>query len=134
VPVTSTTEKVLYGIIALSLVGIAALLGNLIAQGNDTPSPVVAATAPPVATTHSRQLPAEVAIDVSVRPLTAKIYIDGKLATTNPHHLRTAPSDSNHEIRAEAEGYESRSVILAFDRDRTLDLALVQSTTQRREP
>jgi eukaryotic-like serine/threonine-protein kinase len=69
--------------------------------------------------------PEEVTIDITVRPLTAKLTIDGVRTPSNPHHVKVVRGKFVHEVRAEAEGFEPRTMSVQFDRDRTFDIALV---------
>jgi hypothetical protein len=67
--------------------------------------------------------PAEVTIEIAVTPQKATLSIDG-VKTDNPHRVKLVPGKFVHEIRAEAEGFESRSMSVIFDRDRSIDIAL----------
>lgn len=65
----------------------------------------------------------EVTIDVSVTPPQAKLTVDG-VAVSNPHRRRVVPAKFQHSIRAEAEGYETRTMSTAFDKERSIEIAL----------
>jgi hypothetical protein len=84
-----------------------------------SPPPSLNAPAPPTV---------EVTVDIAAKPAAARIFVDGKRAPGNPHRITVARGDVMHEVRADADGYEPRSVTVAFDRDRSLDLSLVQKS------
>lgn len=119
--------------VVLGLVGGALFVGKRLGAQNASPEPptptiIVEATPPPSAPA-SAEIPPEVAIDISVKPSSAKLYIDGDLVT-NPYHLATPRADGAHEIRAEAEGYETRTMLAAWDRDRVLEMTLVKRAAE----
>jgi serine/threonine protein kinase len=120
---------VIGGLAVAGLVAVAVVVGTRLnpQPQPDKTTPVVVATPPP-SQTPAAVAPVDVSIDIAVKPTTAKIYIDGKLAPSNPHRIKIARADASHEIRAEADGYESRSMVVAFDRDRALDMVLVKNT------
>lgn len=97
------------------------------AKQSPTAPPTEAQTAPlPTPSANVTPPPApEVTVDITAKPAAARIFVDGKRAPGNPHRITAARGDTSHEIRAEADGYEPRSVTVAFDRDRALDLTLV---------
>ncbi|MBI4957405.1 MAG: PEGA domain-containing protein [Myxococcales bacterium] len=70
---------------------------------------------------------AEIELRVDATPATAKIYLDGKLLDGNPATFRTRAADGEHEVRAEADGYEAKTRRVALDRSRTLDLELTKT-------
>lgn len=121
-PPSSARAWMLAGlVVGLSIVGGALVAGPRIlgrVAPPPRPAPLVA-PAPPI--------PVEVVIDVAVRPATARILVDGQPTASNPYHLRVVRSDRPREIRAEAEGFESHTTVLAFDRDRAIELSLVPS-------
>ena len=85
--------------------------------------PTVSAAADPAASALVE--PEEVTIDITVRPLNAKVSIDGVRTPSNPHKVKVVRGKFVHEVRAEAEGFESRTMSVQFDRDRSFDIALV---------
>jgi eukaryotic-like serine/threonine-protein kinase len=91
--------------------------------GTDDPRKPVHASA--TTASVSSETPVDVSVEIVIKPVTAKLTVDGK-AVTNPFHLKTLKGDTAHEIRAEAEGYESRTLQAAWDRDRSLDISLVK--------
>lgn len=80
--------------------------------------------------TASEAEPEEITIDITVTPPHAKLIIDG-VTVSNPHRRRVVPAKFQHAIRAEAEGYETRTMNLVFDKDRSVELAL---TPAKRKP
>jgi eukaryotic-like serine/threonine-protein kinase len=68
---------------------------------------------------------AEVSIEVAATPSSARITLDGRAVDANPYRLRVARTDVQHVLRVEAEGYEPQSLEVVFDRDRSVNLALV---------
>jgi serine/threonine-protein kinase len=68
--------------------------------------------------------PEEVAVDISVIPRTAQLTIDGVKAPSSTYHTKVVRGKFVHEVRAEAQGYEPRTLKVTFDRDRTLEIAL----------
>ncbi len=85
--------------------------------------PTASATAAPSASAYAE--PEEVTIDITVRPLTAKITVDGIRTPSNPHKVRVVRGKFAHDIKAEAEGFETRTMSVQFDRDRSFDIALL---------
>lgn len=67
--------------------------------------------------------PEEITVDITVTPPQAKLTIDG-VAVTNPHRRRVVPAKFQHSIRAEAEGYETRTMTAVFDKERSIEIAL----------
>jgi hypothetical protein len=82
------------------------------------------ATTPPAVSTEVRE-PSEVNIEVRVQPPSAKLFIDG-VAHENPYFTRVVPAKFQHDIRAEAEGYETRTMTVQFDKERSIEIALVK--------
>ncbi len=68
--------------------------------------------------------PQEVTIDIRVTPPEAKLFVDG-VRTNNPYRTRVVPAAFRHAIRAEADGYETRTQTVEFDRERSIEIALV---------
>jgi len=94
-----------------------------------TTAPTTSPSASTTETTNNTPPPApEVTIDIAAKPASARIYVDGKRAPGNPHRISVLRGDFMHEVRAEAEGYEPRSMTVAFDRDRAIDLPLYPKT------
>jgi eukaryotic-like serine/threonine-protein kinase len=84
--------------------------------------PSTATTTP--APSASEAEPEEVTIDVSVTPPQAKLSVDG-VPVSNPHRRRVVPAKFQHSLHAEAEGYEPRTMTVIFDKERSIELALV---------
>ena len=82
----------------------------------------VRSTATEVASAYAE--PEEVTIEITVRPLTGHLFIDGVKAPQNPHRVKVVRGKYTHEVRAEADGFDPRSTTIVFDRDRSIDIAL----------
>ncbi len=83
--------------------------------------PPSAAEPPPTASAE----PEEITVEISATPTKAVIYVDGVKAPDNPHRLTVVPGRFQHELRVEAEGFLPTSRTLAFDRERTIEIALM---------
>jgi serine/threonine-protein kinase len=88
------------------------------------PTTEPAATTAPPAPSASAAEPEEITVEIRVTPAAARIFVDGVKAANNPHRVKVARGKFMHEIRAEAEGFVPYATNVAFDRDRTLDVAL----------
>ncbi len=77
--------------------------------------------------------PQEVAIEIRVVPLEAKLFVDG-VKTSNPYRTKVVPAGFRHQIRAEMEGFETRTMTVAFDKERALELALVPEKPEKKPP
>lgn len=111
-------------LVAFAVVGaIAITKGD---KKNDAPPVVSAArpTATVVPPVPSYKEPEEVTIDITARPPAARIFIDGVKGNNNPHRTRVVRGKYMHEVRAEAEGFETRTMKVAFDRNRAIDIEL----------
>jgi serine/threonine-protein kinase len=99
----------------------------------ETKGPWVAPTRPaatdPAASAYVE--PEEVTIEIRVTPEEAKLFVDGVRTPSNPHRTRVVPAKFQHSIRAEAEGYETRTMSVVFDRERSIELALVKDRDAR---
>ena len=118
-------------LIAFAVVAVVALTRDKTAMV-DADNPMTVAPARATATSSAPDPaasalaePEEVTIDITVRPLTAKLSIDGIRTPSNPHHVKVVRGKFVHEVRAEAEGFEPRTMSVQFDRDRSFDIALV---------
>jgi hypothetical protein len=80
-----------------------------------------AATAP---SDSAYKEPEEVTIDIRVTPPDARLFVDG-VKVTNPHRTHVVPASFQHVIRAEADGFETRTMNVAFDKERSVEIALV---------
>jgi eukaryotic-like serine/threonine-protein kinase len=81
------------------------------------------ATTPPAVSTEVNE-PSEVSIEVRVTPPQAKLVVDG-IEKPNPFITRVVPAKFQHAIRAEAEGFETRTMSVQFDKERSIEIALV---------
>jgi eukaryotic-like serine/threonine-protein kinase len=89
--------------------------------------PYVAPTRPPATAERAPSAsvePQEVTIELRVTPKDAKLFVDG-VKTNNPYRTRVVPATFQHDIRAEAEGFEPRTMTVAFDRERSIEIALL---------
>lgn len=98
-------------------------------SGNEKPSdptPVInTVVAPPApAPTPEKEIENNVTIDISVKPANARLYLDGNKVSGNPYHLKTSRGSAIHEIKAEADGFEARSMTIVFDKDRAIEMSL----------
>jgi len=108
------------------LVGLGGAGATFLARRSTEHAPPAAdppAAATVVAPTAARPVE-EVVVDVSATPASARIFVDGKPMSANPSRLRIPRAATTHEVRAEADGHEPRTVVITFDRDRSVDLAL----------
>ena len=115
-------------LIAVVAAAALAALGSLAMTGrNPVPTPV---NAPPaMAASHtSNDLPepppARVSIRLSASPPEAKLFFDGEPLDKNPFIRFLTPGTSQHEVRAEADGYRAGSTTIAGDRDSEVVLRL----------
>jgi serine/threonine-protein kinase len=69
--------------------------------------------------------PEEVMIEITVTPRNATLYVDGAKTPGSPYRTKVVKGKYIHEIKAEAEGYETHTMKVAFDKERTIELALV---------
>jgi eukaryotic-like serine/threonine-protein kinase len=90
-----------------------------------TAAATVAATgAPPTATAAGT-----VEISVSANPPEARIFIDDKPLAGNPAKA-TMPKDATpHQVRIEAAGFTTKVDTVTFERDRSMDIALVKDAS-----
>jgi hypothetical protein len=112
---------------AAVLLGVIAIVATSKPEATTTDSkpyePPVRPTTP-AAPSASYKEPEEVTIDIRVNPISAKLFVDG-VAVTNPHRTRVVPAAFKHSIRAEADGYETRTQTVAFDKERSIEIALL---------
>lgn len=74
--------------------------------------------------TPEKDIENDVAIDIAVKPSNARLFLDGSRVKENPYHLKTSRGSAIHELRAEADGFETRTVTLVFDKDRAIEMSL----------
>ncbi|MBX3190111.1 MAG: serine/threonine protein kinase, partial [Labilithrix sp.] len=135
-PRNAGSRRAIY-LVAAALAAVAGVAG--VVATRPEPAPAIATTRvdppatpdPPVtpqASASAARAAEEIAIDISASPPSAKIFIDGQPVSGNPHRVRIARESTLHEVRAEAEGYDPKSTSVAFDRDRSLELALAKKS------
>jgi serine/threonine-protein kinase len=78
--------------------------------------------------------PTEITVEISVTPNTAKLYIDGVKTDGSRYRTKVVPGKFVHEVRAEADGYETKTEKFAFDRERTIEIALAPSAKPGQPP
>ncbi len=121
-------------LVAIAVVAILALTSDKHAAKGEEPRPIPTATARPSATVAESAYvePEEITIEISVMPRTATIFVDGVKKTSNPYRAKVVSGKFMHEIRAEADGHEPREMKFPFDRDRTVEIVLIQKPPTRR--
>jgi len=123
----------------IAVVGGAALagLGALRMTGrNSEPAQPTAVPAPAASLTSNdppEPSPARVSIRISASPPEAKLFFDGEQLATNPFIRLLAPDTSQHEVRAEVDGYQVGSASIAGDRDGEVLLKLDRIQADRRK-
>lgn len=128
-PAPSPDRRFAIAIVGMVLVAFAVVAVVAIQhKGDKEPTETPALTARPTSSEGplpSATDPQEVTVDVIVRPLNAKLFVDGVKAS-NPYRTKVAPGRFMHELRAEADGFETKTFPnVQFDRDRSFDIALV---------
>jgi serine/threonine protein kinase len=114
---------------AVAIVAVLALTSDKKAAKDDDhklPTATARPTAAPTAAESAYVEPEEITIEISVMPRTATIYVDGVKKPSNPYRAKVVGGKFMHEIRAEADGYEPRSMKFPFDHDRTMEFVLVE--------
>jgi len=103
---------------ALVLIGAAAIGAGVwfMTRNQNQPTNATQPTAAPV--------PGQIELTINVTPAEAKLYLDGKELPTNPYVGKFARDDGTHIIKAEANGFATRSRDVTFDKDRTIEMAL----------
>lgn len=113
--------KIFFGIAALATTAIVAVMVGKNIGAKDAEMPIVIPPPPPSAS--AAPVP-DVQVDIWVKPPNARLTIDGKPQSVVPFHSK-APKDATvHELKVEADGYETRTLKVAFDRDRAIDMTL----------
>ena len=117
---TNPAKVVLASLGVAAAIGIALMVGKNIGAQDAAPIP----TATPIVTQAPPPEIPDVQIDVWLKPPTAKLSIDGKLQPAGPFHIKIPKDATVHDLKVEADGYETRTLSVAFDRDRAIDLTL----------
>jgi serine/threonine-protein kinase len=73
---------------------------------------------------------APISVVIEVDPSDAKLFVDDRPVTGNPHRGTYAPDQVTHRVRAEALGYVSRTMETAFDKDIVVKFALDRARAQ----
>ena len=102
----------------------------------DRQQPVVSAAPPsaPVMGEPSTTKPELVTVEIRVTPPEAYLTIDDAIAGSNPFSGRFPIGRAAHRVRARAPGYVSKSVLIAYDADVTLELNLDKLEPTRPAP
>jgi serine/threonine-protein kinase len=125
---------VLLGAAALLGIGaMAALTGKQLnsAQAHAEPAPVVAS--PPAPTSGEKAATPHTVIRISASPAEAKLFFDGEALAMNPFIRDVHADGSEHEVRAEADGYVSRTAKITGDRDAEVVLKLERLPIEKRK-
>ena len=101
-----------------------AVLGTVVfvrrqGQAEAASEPVLAtpAKAPVQAPPPPAPSPTKVSLSLHVMPRDAKLFLDGAPLAGNPFEGDAERDESSHVVTARAEGYQSRSFTVTFDRD-----------------
>ncbi|MBX3229708.1 MAG: serine/threonine protein kinase [Labilithrix sp.] len=126
---TRPAKPLLIGVGAVAALALAVLAGKNLGGAPppppvEEPLPVVATETPPPRPIATEPVDTSITIEVTVRPQNARIFVDGARVAGNPYKMKTSRGSAAHEVRAEAEGYETRTIAVTFDRDRAIDLIL----------
>jgi serine/threonine protein kinase len=77
---------------------------------------------------------ATVEISVSANPAEAKIFLDDKALPGNPARAVMPKDGATHRVRIEAPGYATKVDNVTFERDRSMDIALLKEADKVRHP
>ena len=119
------------GAVLIAFAGVAVVALTTDNKPESTPTAASARRPVPTATTAAEPSssafaePEEVTVEISVKPPSANLFVDGVKANTNPHKVKVVRGKYTHQLRAEGEGLEPRTMTVVFDRDRSIDIVLV---------
>lgn len=72
----------------------------------------------------------EVTLTFAAKPSEAKLFLDDQPLPSNPYvSTKQAKDGSHHALRAEAKGYAAKSVVVIFDSDKEIVIALDKTPT-----
>jgi eukaryotic-like serine/threonine-protein kinase len=92
---------------------------------NEKPLPVATSSAPVVIPKDDTKPQLKnVVVSIKASPPTSKITIDGKDIGTNNFYAETPKDDKVHKVIIVADGYETRTENIKFDKDTRVELAL----------
>jgi eukaryotic-like serine/threonine-protein kinase len=130
-------RAVAIGVAAGLATAVLALTGVLLlgSRGEREPEPVVipareTAEIAPLVT--SEPSPARIEVKIKVTPKEAKLSLDGEELEGNPFGGTFTRDSSEHELKAEAPGYETLTRRLSFERDVELELGLEKRSDAKR--
>ncbi len=95
----------------------------LVAKPRSQPPVAVAEPKPSVAV-NTAPSPRRISLGISVRPGHAALYLDGRRLSTAPVSETLFADDVDHELKAEADGFELLRQSLRLDSDQELSLTL----------
>ena len=110
-------------VLAIGALVLVFFLGRATTSTGEEASPLVNASAP-VASSVPRAPAVPVRINISVKPDSASLWLDGQRVETNPYEVVAAPDGKEHRIRAAADGFESEERTSEFDRDGRVEVTL----------
>jgi hypothetical protein len=96
------------------------------AAGTAVAATSTVATAPSASAVATASAAATVEISVAATPAEAKIFLDDKALAGNPAKAQVPKDGAVHQVRIEASGYASKVDSITFERDRSMDVALVK--------
>lgn len=113
-PAASPKRGGMFG--AIALIGAAAIGAGIWFATRPPPQPTIATTPPPGG---------QIELSIHVSPPNAKVSLDGKPLEKNPFVGKFDRDGATHMLQAEAPGFATRSRDITFDKDRTIEMALV---------
>ena len=111
--------------VAVGVAGLGTIAAVALNGGSDpktSASSAASAAATPAASVAPHETTVEVAIEVT--PARATITVDGKEIGRSPFHASVPKDAAAHQIQVSADGYQSETRSIAFDRDVRLELEL----------
>jgi eukaryotic-like serine/threonine-protein kinase len=115
------------GVLALAgIVGLSVALSKGQPPATPIPSPGVSLVEAPTAqrSNSGANSGEDVALEVSASPLSAQMILDGRALGANPFRGRMPRDDKDHSLVISAKGYDSRTVSVRLDKDRSIELTL----------
>jgi hypothetical protein len=120
---------------------VAAAAVYAILRAQPSPGVVSSAGAQPAAAGISQPAPTQPApprdhsvhLRLTAHPESARFQIDGAPVASNPYEADVPADGAVHQIAVVADGFETRTIPAAFDRDVLLDIALAAATPARQD-
>jgi len=92
-----------------------------------TTTTVIAAPATPTGNSPGRT---ELTVTLGAKPNDAKLYLDDVPLPSNPYiNTHQVKDGSQHALRAEAKGYQTKNIVVIFDSDKEVVIALDKNPT-----